>query len=312
MNEQKIDKEASQARPSVACALSRQAPYIRAARPDPSLRKKRLLRMTFLPDCNQKLALAWKERMGGDLTLEAGGPAAGDWGCAVGASRVFPFADHAGEIAGVDVAKSGLAADFDGAQQVFGVGVARIGHLIVAVEGGDVPGNVGGDLREEFGEAAEFVGVVVEAGDQERHDFEPQSRLMDAADAIENGSDAAAEFVVVAVVKTFEIDFVQIEPGAQVFENLGSGVAVGDEAGDESGGFGLLEDGYGPLAGDERLVVGADQNLRALGDGVADQEFGRGFERRGDGMGIAQSLRCYPVLTIGAVQIAAQHAEAVG
>jgi len=29
-------------------------------------------------------------------------------------------------------------------------------------------------------------------------------------------------------------------------------------------------------------------------------------------MGIAQSLRCYPVLTIGAVQIAAQHAEAVG
>src|SRR5580698_11504456 len=148
MNRKSIRKQARRALRWLALSQG-QAPYIRAARPDPSLRKKRLLRMTFLPDCNQKLALAWKERMGGDLTLEAGGPAAGDWGCAVGtvavlgqaivfdqvavafdqgfiavgASRVFPFADHAGEIAGVDVAKSGLAADFDGAQQVFGVGV---------------------------------------------------------------------------------------------------------------------------------------------------------------------------------------------
>jgi len=39
-------KEASQTRPSVAVALSGQAPWRRAARPGPSLRKKRLLRMT--------------------------------------------------------------------------------------------------------------------------------------------------------------------------------------------------------------------------------------------------------------------------
>ena len=135
---------------------------------------------------------------------------------------------------------------------------------------------------------------------------------VDAADAVEDGSDAAAEFVVVAVVETLEIDFVQIEPGAQVFENLRSGVAVRDETGDQSGGFGLFENGYRPFAGDQRLVVGADQNLCALGDGVAHQKFGRGFERRRYGGGIAQSLRRYPVLTIGAVQIAAQHSEAVG
>ena len=73
---------------------------------------------------------------------------------------------------------------------------------------------------------------------------------MDAADAVEDRSNAAAEFVVVAVVETFEIDFVEIEPGAQVFENLRRGVAVGNEAGDESGGFGLLENGYRPFAGD--------------------------------------------------------------
>ncbi len=97
---------------------------------------------------------------------------------------------------------------------------------------------------------------------------------MDAADAVEDGSDAAAEFVVVTVVETLEIDFVQIEPGAQVFENLRSGVAVRNESGDQSGGFGLFEDGYRPFAGDQRLVVGADQNLRALRDGIAHQKFG--------------------------------------
>ncbi len=41
------------------------------------------------------------------------------------AACVFPIADHAGKIAGVDVAQAGLVADFDGAQQVFGVGIAR-------------------------------------------------------------------------------------------------------------------------------------------------------------------------------------------
>jgi|GEM_PF-6900219 hypothetical protein len=38
--------EASQTRPSVAVALSGQAPWNRAARPDPSRREERSLRMT--------------------------------------------------------------------------------------------------------------------------------------------------------------------------------------------------------------------------------------------------------------------------
>ena len=49
---------------------------------------------------------------------------------------------------------------------------------------------------------------------------------------------------------------------------------MGDEGGEKSGGFRFLEDGDGPLAGDERLVVGADQNLCALGDRVTHQKFG--------------------------------------
>src|ERR1700720_4375510 len=116
-------------------------------------------------DCKQMRVFARQERMGGDLTLEAGGPAAGDCSgacgtmavrreavifdqvavaldhsCfALGTASVFPFTDSAGKISGIDVAPAGLASDFNGAQQIFGGGVARVGHLIVAVEGSDVP-----------------------------------------------------------------------------------------------------------------------------------------------------------------------------
>ena len=230
----------------------------------------------------------------------------------MGAARVFPGADCAGEIAGVDVAKAGLAGDFDGLQKIVGGGVARGGHFVIAVEGSDVPGDVGRNSGEEFGEAAEFVGRVIEAGDEEGDDFEPQAHSVDAANTFEDRGDAAAEFVIVTVVEAFEIDFVKIEPRAQVFEDLRRSVAVGDEAGDESGGFGWFENGYGPFAGDERLVVGADENLCALGERILHKVLWRGRVWRRDGVGIAQGLRSHPVLTVGAVKIAAQHSEAVG
>src|SRR5208283_2689277 len=189
--------------------------------------------------------------------------------------------------------------------------VARIGHFVVAVEGGYMPGNTGRDAGQECGEAAQFVGRIVEAGNEERDDLKPQAHVMDAADAVEDGSEASAEFVVVTVVETFEVDLVQIKPGTQVFENLRSAVAVGNEAGDKARSFCFFENGDCPLAGDQGLVVGADQNLRALSDGVAHQMFGRSWVRRRDGAGIAQRLRRNPVLTVGAVQIATQHTEAI-
>jgi hypothetical protein len=278
--------------------------------------------------------------VGSDLAVEAWGPAAGDCGGAVGATavggeavifdeialaldqslaalrtaRVLPIADHARKIAGVDVAQAGLAADIDGAQEVVGGGVARdiVLHFVVAVKSRDVPGNVGRDAGEEFGEAAQFVGGIVEAGDEQRDDLKPQAHLVDAADALENGRDAAAEFVVVAIVEAFEIDFIQVEPGPHVVEHLWGSVAIGDEGGEQTCGFRLFENGDGPFAGDQRLVVGADHGFRALSEGFFDQRFRRSPERRRDRVGIAQGLGRDPVLTIPTVQIATQHAETVG
>src|SRR5258708_33007981 len=109
--------------------------------------------------------------MRSDLPVEVGCPAAGNLGGAMGTTAlggkaivldqvavplddrfatlwttcVFPIADHARQISGVDVAKSRLPADFDGAQQIVGPRIPRIGHFVVPMKCSDVPGDVGGD-----------------------------------------------------------------------------------------------------------------------------------------------------------------------
>ncbi len=289
-------------------------------------------------DCKQTGALVWHERAVGDLAIECAGPAAGHlvvhigaaaFGSqaivgdkvsvtadqrlvALGAARVFPLFDHAGEIASVDVTEAGVAADLDRAQEIFDGRVSLILHFVIGVKGSDVPGDVGRDAGHEFGELAKFVVGVVEAGDEQGDDLEPQSHRVDAADAVEDGADAATEFVVVAVVEALQIDFVEIEPRAHVVENLRRAVAVGDESGKKAGGLGFFENCDRPFAGDERLVVGADQNFRALIKGIAYESLRSGCERRRDGIGIAQGLRRHPVLAVSAMQVAAEHAEAVG
>src|SRR5258707_5892459 len=105
--------------------------------------------------------------MGGNLAFESRSPAAGNFGRAVGtaailgeaiifdqiavaldqsfvalrAARVFPLANSSWEIAGVDISQPGFATDFDGTQEVIRARVARIGHLVIAVECGNMPGN---------------------------------------------------------------------------------------------------------------------------------------------------------------------------
>ncbi len=116
--------------------------------------------------------------------------------------------------------------------------------------------------------------IVIKAGDEQSDDFEPQSHLVNAANAFQDGTDASAEFMVVAIVEALEIDLVEIKPGAQVFEDLRSAIAVGNESGEQARSSCLFEDGYGPFAGDKWLVVCADYNSRALHKGVAHQSVG--------------------------------------
>jgi len=66
---------------------------------------------------------------------------------ALRAAGVFPGADPAGEIAGIDVAQAGGLADFGSLQQIFDVGIALAVslHFVVAVKCGYVPRDIGRD-----------------------------------------------------------------------------------------------------------------------------------------------------------------------
>ena len=77
------------------------------------------------------------------------------------------------------------------------------------------------------------------------------------ADGVQDRAQPAAQFVIVAIVEALQIHLVEVHPGPQIFEHLGSGVAVGDESGDQPGGAGLAKNRDGPFAGDQRLVVSA-------------------------------------------------------
>ena len=81
----------------------------------------------------------------------------------------------------------------------------------------------------------------------------------------------------------------------------------------ETGRLRFLEHRDRPLAGDQRLVVGADDDARALPQRIADERFRRWRSSGGaTAARIAQRLRRHPVLAVAAVQVAAEHAEAVG
>src|SRR5262245_27165832 len=193
---------------------------------------------------------------------------------AAGAAGVFPGADLAGAVAGVDEVQPLLGADLGGADEHAAVGVGRVGHLVVAVEAGDVPGDVAADRRQEAGRAAQLLFAVVEAGDDQRDDLHPDAALVDHADAVQDVLQRAAQRAVVAVVEALQVDLVGPDPGAEVVEHLRGGVAVGDEAADQAGGGGVAEDLDGPLGGDQRLVVAGDDQARALAPGDGDQLLG--------------------------------------
>src|ERR1051325_3845342 len=84
------------------------------------------------------------------------------------AVRPLAVADRAGDVAGIDEAQAGAAADGVRAQQRRRRRVAVAGHLVVLVKGGDVPRDVAVDAGEELGDLRQLVVAVVELRDDER------------------------------------------------------------------------------------------------------------------------------------------------
>src|SRR5712692_11124310 len=105
---------------------------------------------------------------------------------------------------------------------------------------------------------------------------------MQASNCIQDGLQASAELAIVAVIEALQVDLVKLHPWPQVFEHLRGAVSVGNKARYQSSPARFLEDGHGPLARDQRLVVGADNDPASLADGIANQFCGRDTHRADD------------------------------
>ena len=227
------------------------------------------------------------------------------------AACVLEAADAARQVAGIDVPQAVRAADRRGVDQHARSRVRRIGHLVIGVKRGDVPRNVRRHAGDERREPLELVAGIVESRNQQRDDLDPEIHRVQPANRVEDRLQPSAKLTVMAIVEALEIDFVQIDPRAQIFEHFRRAVAVRHVSRRQPRGLGLLEDGHGPLARDERLIVRAHHHARVQPKRILNEPFRRRLQRRRNGSRIAERLRRHPVLAVPAVQIASKHPEAV-
>ena len=121
-------------------------------------------------------------------------------------------------------------------------------------------------MGDEGGDLFEFVVAVVDGGDEQGGDFEPDFGVMgEVAEGLEDGLEGgAAESVVEILVEGFEVDVDGVEPGAGEVDGLGGEVAVADEDVGEALGAGadgtvggeFHEDGgFGVGVGDAGALV---------------------------------------------------------
>src|SRR5262245_37461886 len=98
------------------------------------------------------------------------------------------------------------------------------------MEGGDMPGNVGRDARKKPGESLELFVRIIETGNQEGHDLQPETHVVQALDCVENRLKPPAELPIVAIIEALQVDFVKIDPRSDEFQNLGCAVPVGNKS----------------------------------------------------------------------------------
>src|SRR6516162_3231847 len=121
-----------------------------------------------------------------------------------------------------------------------------------------MPGQVRRNTGQELGQPQEFLVRIVKARDQQRYYFEPEPHLVNPSNAVEDGPQPAAEFMITAVIETLEIYFIKVDPRPDIFQDLGGGVTVRDKAREEVGSMSFLEDGHSPFGRNQRFVISAD------------------------------------------------------
>src|SRR5439155_8326182 len=139
----------------------------------------------------------------------------------------------------------------------------------------DVPGNIGRYFGEKFRDVSKFLVAVVESGDDERHDLQPESHGIQPLDRIENILEQSAELTIIPILKTLEIDLVEVHPGFDVLQDFRRTVPVRYVRRVQSLRARDFEDLDSPLAANQRHIVRSGQNARAIVHPLPNQKFWR-------------------------------------
>jgi len=103
------------------------------------------------------------------------------------ASCVLPVADHAWQVPGIDVTQAFPLADLCCPDQQVGAGVLWIGHFVVFVKRSHMPRNIRRHARQEPGQSRQFDVGVVESGNHQRNDLQPETYVMQKTNGIQDG-----------------------------------------------------------------------------------------------------------------------------
>ena len=189
--------------------------------------------------------------------------------------RVLQVADVSRRVACVDIPKSRAAGDIGGTNEHRRRRVRRIGHPVILMKRRDVPRDIRRNARNKFGQTSQFRFAVIEAGYKQRHDFDPDARAVQPFDGVEDWREPSAQLAVMTIVEAFEIDLVRVDVRSKIFEDAWCSVAVRHKRGRESLSSRFAKDGDGPFHGDERLVVGGDDELCTLAQRILNERVWR-------------------------------------
>ena len=182
------------------------------------------------------------------------------------------------DVAFVDEVEADFASNFAGAVERARRSGGLVAELEIGMEGGEVERNVGAKMGEDpFGELAGFGGIVVEGGNDEIGDFEPDMGfVLEPGEHVEDGLEMGeGELAVEIFGEGFEVDVGSVNVVVDVVEGFAGDVAVGDHDGFEAvelGGFADVNDVFAPDGG---FVVGEGDGITAVLQGEKRNLFGR-------------------------------------
>src|SRR5437667_2810540 len=124
---------------------------------------------------------------------------------ATGTVRVFPIANQSWQIARVYKIQAFGLSNLGGSAQSAIRSVVRTGHFVVLVEGCDMPRNIGRNMDQESGDISKLFTAVVEARNDQGHNFEPKSNCVQPLDRVENVIQNTAKLAVIAILETLQV-----------------------------------------------------------------------------------------------------------